>query len=67
MSLFSDSSGSPKHESAVTSLHSVAATDGKNKNTPHYHFIHSMILPSTMKLQRELKSRKFKVRNFFVD
>lgn len=66
MPLVSDSSGSsssPKQDSTAMSLHSMAAGEGKNKNTPHYHFIHSMILPSTIKLQRELKSRKFKVRN----
>lgn len=52
------------NESVVTSLRSTPSDVGeKNKNTPHYHFIHSMILPSTMKLQKELnKSRKFKVR-----
>ena len=30
--------------------------------TPHYHFLHSMILPATVKIQKELKGRKFKVR-----
>ena len=32
--------------------------------TPHYHFLHSMILPATVKIQKELKGRKFKVRLF---
>jgi hypothetical protein len=50
-------------DSAVMTLHSVPAEGAeKSKNTPHYHFIHSMILPSTIKLKRELKSRKFTVR-----
>jgi hypothetical protein len=57
-------------DSTITSLHSMAASGNvggeENKNTPHYHFIHSMILPSTMKIQRELKSRKFKVRVFVL-
>mmetsp|Transcript_59953 Transcript_59953/g.147342 ORF Transcript_59953/g.147342 Transcript_59953/m.147342 type:complete len:2142 (-) Transcript_59953:113-6538(-) len=29
-------------------------------NTPHYHFIHSMILPSTTKIQKEMRGWKFK-------
>lgn len=58
-------------DSTITSsLHSMAASgnegDEGKKNTPHYHFIHSMILPSTIKIQRELKSRKFKVRIFML-
>eukprot|EP00535_Pseudo-nitzschia_heimii_P012093 CAMPEP_0197196342 /NCGR_PEP_ID=MMETSP1423-20130617/32306_1 /TAXON_ID=476441 /ORGANISM="Pseudo-nitzschia heimii, Strain UNC1101" /LENGTH=2211 /DNA_ID=CAMNT_0042650137 /DNA_START=205 /DNA_END=6840 /DNA_ORIENTATION=+ len=60
-------SASNHHDSPVTILRSTpaaaAAGSGgveKNRNTPHYHFIHSMLLPSTLKIQRELKSRKFK-------
>ena len=55
-------------DSTLTSLRSTPAAGsdgGDNRNTPHYHFIHSMLLPSTIKIQRELKSRKFKVRVFY--
>jgi hypothetical protein len=34
----------------------------KNAEGPHYHFIHSMLLPSTVKIQKELRGRRFKVR-----
>ena len=37
----------------------------ENPNTPHYHFIHSTLIPLTGKLQKELRGRKFKVR-FFI-
>jgi len=33
-----------------------------NEDTPHYHFIHSMLLPSTVRIQKELRGRRFKVR-----
>jgi len=36
--------------------------NNNNDNTVHYHFIHSMLLPSTVKIQKELRGRKFKVR-----
>jgi hypothetical protein len=36
--------------------------DYKNTEGPHYHFIHSMLLPSTVKIQKELRGRRFKVR-----
>ena len=39
----------------------------RSDNTPHYHFIHSMLLPSTVKIQKELKGRKFKVRRIDSD
>lgn len=32
----------------------------KSIDTPHYHFIHSMLLPSTKKLQKELRGRRFR-------
>ena len=35
----------------------------EDPNTPHYHFIHSMLLPSTIKIQKELRGRRFKVRH----
>jgi hypothetical protein len=37
-----------------------------HEDTPHYHFIHSMLLPSTIKIQKELRGRRFKVRLVFV-
>jgi hypothetical protein len=40
----------------------AAAASERNDNTPHYHFIHSMILPSTLKIQKELRGRRFRVR-----
>ena len=36
--------------------------DNGGDNTPHYHFIHSMIVPSTIKIQKEMRGWKFKVR-----
>eukprot|EP00934_Nitzschia_sp_Nitz4_P000938 Nitzschia sp. Nitz4//scaffold97_size77645//35123//41576//NITZ4_005518-RA/size77645-processed-gene-0.93-mRNA-1//-1//CDS//3329560656//938//frame0 len=36
---------------------SLEASEDKS---PHYHFLHSMILPSTVKIQKELRGRKFK-------
>ena len=50
--------------SALASTPSSAGGDHDNggDNTPHYHFIHSMILPSTMKIQKEMRGWKFKVR-----
>ena len=33
----------------------------QHTNTPHYHFFHSMLIPSTVKLQKELRGRRFKV------
>ena len=48
---------------AATTLESTTTTGATtNQKSPHYHFIHSMILPSTVKIQKELKGRKFKVR-----
>lgn len=32
----------------------------QHTNTPHYHFFHSMLIPSTVKLQKELRGRRFK-------
>lgn len=39
---------------------SADAQSEMNDNTPHYHFIHSMLLPSTIKIQKELRGRRFK-------
>ena len=72
MSFFSTTSSSA--DSKVAAAATAAATlestttgatnngEGGSNKTPHYHFIHSMILPSTVKIQKELKGRKFKVR-----
>lgn len=39
----------------------LTAVAPANDNTPHYHFLHSMLLPSTVKIQKELRGRRFKV------
>ncbi|KAG7370181.1 RalF-like Dot/Icm system translocated protein [Nitzschia inconspicua] len=50
--------------SAATSTQSVAdnkrATNAPSSLSPHYHFIHSMLLPSTVKIQKELRGRRFR-------
>jgi hypothetical protein len=68
MSLFSTTAISDSNGAAAAAATTLESTpsgaingEGGNK-TPHYHFIHSMILPSTVKIQKELKGRKFKVR-----
>lgn len=52
--------------SAVPPPALLAVRGGDNEksrdNTPHFHFIHSMIIPSTTKIQKEMRGRKFKVR-----
>ena len=40
---------------------STTTTKRKSIDTPHYHFIHSMLLPSTIKLQKELRGRRYRV------
>ena len=70
MSFFSTSSSAADSKvvaaaatAAATTLESTTTTGATtNQKSPHYHFIHSMILPSTVKIQKELKGRKFKVR-----
>ena len=70
MSFFSTASASSTKNAADAAAAAAEsmATGGNDEgqqrrdNTPHYHFIHSMILPSTIKIQKDLKGRKFKVR-----
>ena len=31
-----------------------------NESSPHYHFIHSTLMPTVVKIQKELRGRKFK-------
>ena len=69
MSFFSTSSSAADSKvaaaaatAAATTLESSTTGATTNQKSPHYHFIHSMILPSTVKIQKELKGRKFKVR-----
>jgi len=72
MSFFSTTTTASSRSSnavATTAAAASAALESTGINeegarTPHYHFIHSMILPSTLKIQKELKGRKFKVRYF---
>ena len=68
MSFFSTSSSAADSKvaaaaTAAAPLETTTTTGATtNQKSPHYHFIHSMILPSTVKIQKELKGRKFKVR-----
>ena len=67
MSFFSTSSSADSKVAAAATAAATLETSTTtgattNQKSPHYHFIHSMILPSTVKIQKELKGRKFKVR-----
>jgi hypothetical protein len=60
------------------SQHLSAALDGfvapterpkKRVDTPHHQFIHSYLLPQTIKIKKELRGRRFKVgsSNLIID
>jgi hypothetical protein len=56
------SSGSLVASNAATPATSAATDDARVSSTnAHYHFIHSMIVPSTVKIQKELRGRRFRV------
>jgi hypothetical protein len=62
-SFFSTGGTSPASSSEANGGTAAAAAAAAADSSPHYHFIHSMILPSTVKIQKELRGRKFRVRN----
>lgn len=35
--------------------------DAEHDDSPHYQFIHTILLPNTIKIQKDLRGRKFKV------
>jgi hypothetical protein len=58
----SSASSQGNNEPSTTTASSSLTSTERHDNTPHYHFIHSMILPSTAKIQKEMRGRKFRVR-----